>query len=224
MIILALDLATNSGFAIGVPEEPMPIYGSVAFAKPGASVDAILGNAQVWLIETLKRERPDLIVYEKPLPNFRRIGQTNSNATLILNALPGILRACAFNLGLYNKVRDVTVLDVRNHFLGSCKLERKKAKALTIKICNGLGWKPQDDNAADALAIWNYQCSRLKPELALRATPLFMRKSIPGQNAHDDQISPAGTSTAGANARRAPRTKALRKMIAEGDRLIREVK
>ena len=54
-----------------------------------------------------------------------------------------------------------------------CATSRATAKPMVIRQCIKMGWPVSDDNEADALAIWHYQCSLLAPKLALMPTPLF---------------------------------------------------
>ena len=102
------------------------------------------------------------VVFESPLlPMFVR-GKTNKNTTRQLMGLPAIVEEYLHARGGYD-VREAEVKEVRIHFLGSNKHKREAAKALTMQKCKALGWDPWDDNAADALALWDYQASLLYP-------------------------------------------------------------
>jgi hypothetical protein len=92
----------------------------------------------------------------------------------VLIGLCAVVEELAHSRGGYD-VREARVTDIRRHFIGA-NLKRKAAKEVTIETCRRLGWAPCDDNAADALALWHYQASILKPELALQTSPLFRRR------------------------------------------------
>jgi hypothetical protein len=47
------------------------------------------------------------------------------------------------------------------------------AKAATIDRCRELGWNVNNDNEADACALWDYQIACLRPDLAYKTTALF---------------------------------------------------
>jgi hypothetical protein len=68
---------------------------------------------------------------------------------------------------------------VRRHFIGE-NPKRGIAKRLVKRQCIDNGWDVTDDNEADALAIWSYMGSLLKPELAVKQTPLFGRHTLRG--------------------------------------------
>lgn len=156
MKVLALDLATRSGFAFGKPGEP-PISGSMRFASPGASHEAIFASALRWITTLIKRCEPDLIVWEAPLaPSFKR-GFTNANTTTLLFGLPAVIGAVAFLLGVFD-VRKAEARKVRMHFIGA-NPKRVIAKKQTIEQCRARGWAVDDDNEADALAVWSYMTS-----------------------------------------------------------------
>lgn len=169
--VLALDLASVSGWACGEPGGE-PAHGSHRFAAKGASHEAIFANAMAWIETKIVFHRPKLIVWEAPLAGFKG-GRTTVDVTTILFGLPAIVGAIAYQRGVYD-IRKANTSDVRNHFIG-CNPKRARAKALVIQQCRTMGWPVEDDNEADALATWSYMCALLNPKLALQPTPLFGR-------------------------------------------------
>jgi len=159
--ILALDLAARTGWALGRPGD-MPASGSVRFAKEGASMAAVLSGCRRWLGEFLDGHPTiQLVVFEAPLlPAFKK-GKTTIVTIRQLMGLCGTVEELLYSRGTYD-IREARVSDIRIHFLGSNKHKREKAKELTIMRCRHLGWHPDDDNAADALALWDYQSSLLR--------------------------------------------------------------
>ena len=144
------------------------------FGKPGASHEAIFHNAMQWAEQKIVFLRPRLIVWEAPLAGFKG-GRTTNDVTTILFGLPAVIGAVAYKLGVYD-VRKADTRDVRHHFIG-CNPKRAKAKPLVVAQCRAMGWPVEDDNEADALATWSYQCSILDPRLALKPTALFGRSA-----------------------------------------------
>src|SRR5262245_11951206 len=67
MLILALDLATMTGWAYGALGDDVPTFGSLRFGSPSCSHQALFGSALRWLSELLKAQPVDLVVYEEPL-------------------------------------------------------------------------------------------------------------------------------------------------------------
>ncbi len=169
MLILALDLATRTGWALGALDDRAPRFGSIRFASVGASHEAVFAGALTWAAAFLKAERPERIVYEEPM-RFRA-GRSRQGNDEIAYGLAAITQAVAYLRGIYD-VRKATARDVRLHFLGH-NPKRAVAKKATVQRCRALGWEVVDDNEADACAIWSYQVALLAPERALRVTPLF---------------------------------------------------
>lgn len=167
--VLCYDLATTTGWCEGVPGGE-PRYGSVRFAPAGSSQAAIFAGALQVFTDRLRTFRPRTVVYEAPLaPNVMR-GKTNFSTTRILLGLPAILECVCYRLGIWD-VREVSVQDVRQHFLGARRPQNPKRAV--IERCRALGYEPQDDNCADAIGIWHFATALIDPRTAARSTPLF---------------------------------------------------
>jgi len=172
-LILALDLASVVGFAIGRPSDPIPVFGSFRCAPPQASLGAVYHGLSRWLVSTIASEKISLLVFEAPIaPSFLK-GKTSAHTARVLIGLCAIAEEIAFDLRI--ECREAQVRDVRAHFIGG-NFKRERAKALTIEACKRLGWNVRNDNEADSCALWNYQCSIFDPKIALRASPLFQRR------------------------------------------------
>lgn len=159
MKIVALDIANNTGIAVGVSGGD-PTCWSVHLGEDRSEAERFSNVLRLThgLIET---HDPDLIVVEA------FIGGSNASAYLI--GLVACVRGCAFNRGV--KVEMVFPATVRKHFLGVAKTSAnfphlKKAEAkLEIKRevkaqCEAYGWKIPDLDAADAAATWNWACTQ----------------------------------------------------------------
>jgi hypothetical protein len=171
--VLALDLASVSGWAVGEPGGN-PAHGSHRFASKGASHEAIFAKAMDWADEIIGMCKPGLIVWEAPLAGFKG-GKTTNDVTTVLFGLPAVIGAVAYQHGVYD-IRKADTAAVRHHFIG-CNPKRAKAKPMVMCQCRAMGWEIEDDNEADALATWSYMCALLNPRLALAPTPLFGRSA-----------------------------------------------
>lgn len=172
--ILALDLATITGFARGVVSG-VPKAGTIAFGR-GDSKNAVFANAMAWFSGLLEpKPRPDLIVIEAMLPPQAMKGETSTAVRDRLAGLHGIVRAVGYLRGCY-RIEVVRVGDIRRHFIDDGMLPRDRAKDAVMAKCRALGWQCRNDNEADALALWSYARSMLSPAAALEVSPLFNPK------------------------------------------------
>jgi hypothetical protein len=142
--VMALDLATVTGWAVGDPGQ-LPAHGSIRFGGT-SSHEATFAKAMNWMAEKCKVYQPGLVVWEAPLAASFKRGDTNTKTTTILFGLPAVIGAVAYNHSIYN-IRKADTRDVRMHFIGSSP-KRDKAKPLVIRQCRLMGWEVQDDNEA----------------------------------------------------------------------------
>lgn len=186
MRILALDLATRTGFAIGPPGR-IERSASATLKKPdeplwvaGQNIGFLLRDLFV-----LRSERPTMIVVEAPLPP----GAAGGAAAAILAW--GLVFVVAFMGALFEiPVRQVNVLDVRRFYVGKARLQappgfstgkdanRKWTKLKVIERAQQLGHLPldcKDDNRADACALHYFAsvkfCGYRETELTLFGAP-----------------------------------------------------
>lgn len=169
-MIFALDLASVSGWAVGEPGGS-PAHGSIRFASPGASHEAVFAAALKWMSDKMTFYAPTVVVWEAPMPTSFSRGTTNSNTTSLLYGLPAVIGAVSYLRGCYD-IRKADTKDVRNHFIGS-NPKRAKAKPMVVRQCRAMGWDVSSEDEADALAVWHYTCSLIEPRLAIKPTPLF---------------------------------------------------
>jgi hypothetical protein len=160
--ILALDLARVAGWALGTPADNKPMSGSIEIVREDASMAKLFCEWRIALRDFLSIN-PDigLVVFEAPILPFMKQGQTNINTIRRLVGLASVTEELLYSLQRYD-IREARVADVRSHFIGSNRHRREEAKKLTIQRCRVLGWDPKDDNAADALALWDYQIACLR--------------------------------------------------------------
>jgi len=170
--VLALDLATTTGYAYG-PPRGVPTFGSIRFIKPGGSRAQAYRNFRTWMDDkwNVRDHQPDLIVYESSNVQFMA-GRTNVETIKMLIGLTEHLEEWAHNK---IELREATTAQVRAHFLGQ-NLKSAIAKPMVVERCRSLGWMATTSDEGDALALWNFQCSFLDPEVGVRTSPLFQRK------------------------------------------------
>jgi hypothetical protein len=170
--ILALDLATTTGIARGIVGGT-PVADTIAFAKhAGASNEAVFARALSWVSTYLQADAPHLIFVEAMLPPDAMKNATSRAVRDRLAGLHGIIRGVAYLRGTY-RIEAATVGDIRGHFLGARGLRRDAAKRATVERCRALGWRCENDNEGDALALWSYACAQVDPTTALQMSPLF---------------------------------------------------
>lgn len=148
MIVLALDLATKTGVAVGGAGQCPALFTE----NLGGANHAARFYAAMVLAQTLIRQhRPDLVAIETPV-----VAGVKGSADRIL--MTAGLRAAVLGVCHRHMVRwcDVNVLSVRKHFIGTAKLKRAEAKRAVVDECRRRGWPVRGDDEADAAAIWDY--------------------------------------------------------------------
>jgi hypothetical protein len=155
-MILALDIATRMGWALGAPGT-VPSTGSVTFGSNDASNGARFHHAAQWAVKMFNENDVDILTIEDQLsPQAFKHRQ----AAKLLYGFPAVIKERAYERGIYDVERSVA--DVRGLFIRRRHLKSADAKAAVMRRCRQLGWDVCDHNAADACALWAYECSLLK--------------------------------------------------------------
>ena len=174
--ILAIDLATTTGFARGRVGDPAPTFGTIKFHGSGThDGNSVFAAALRWMTESISDNPPDMVVIESLLPPAAMLNQTSRAVRDRLAGLHGVIRGAARRRGV-GEISDVGVGEVRKHFIGTRGLHRTEAKKAVIDQCHALDWQVKNDNEADACAIWSFAVSLIDPKQALRVSPLFNKK------------------------------------------------
>lgn len=176
MRILALDLATCTGFAFG-EAGAVPDSGSVRLARPGVDHHQASRALGTWVRKrffTFKPSFPDLIIAEQFLDPSAQLHGAVVVTQLLLH---GALDAVAACYGV--EVRRHAASSIRKHFCGQAfalprskqqrtpkeKAEARKAtKAMVLSRCHMLGYFPRsvtDDNRADACATFDFAAATI---------------------------------------------------------------
>ena len=143
MSVMALDLATRTGLAVGEPGST-PVGASADFSRySGGARYAALSD---WLADQIAVHRPIIVVAEAPVMAMEHAHRT----ALMLIGMLAVAELTAARAGISHEVVILPVSSVRLHFCGSGSAK----KSDVMLECHRRGWRPRDDNAADAMAAW----------------------------------------------------------------------
>lgn len=174
--ILALDAATNVGWAAWDPEpaagDPPLVYGTYEINTKAPLVEQCVEMGS-FIRGMLDIFRPALVVYEAPW-----VGQF-AGAAAKLFRLQGTVFYIA---GVEGKmIVTPTVKEIRSHFVGDeikearakMKAEGKKGaanleKKIVFKKCVALGYTPNNFDESDALAVLHYGRDVLAPKVKVQ--------------------------------------------------------
>lgn len=172
--ILALDVATTTGWAYGQPGS-VPRASTIRFAPEGADNGAVGCGAMRWLADFLKMNQVDAVYYEAPFDPRHMGDKTTFSTTRVLVGLPFLLDTLLSAKSI--KVREVLVADARKHFLGR-GVRGEEGKKQVQARCRQLGWRFDSPDAADACAVWAFACGIENPKAAIATTPLFQSRNV----------------------------------------------
>lgn len=171
--ILALDLGTTAGHAIRRGSGQV-VSGSVSFAcKKHEPPGMRWARFRAFLVDT-KAANPDLalIVFEDVK---RHIGTEAAHCFGAFRALTELFTA---HHGL--ELRAIGVGTWKKHFTGNGAAKKEQI----IEVCKQLGYKPVDNNEADALGILHVatgNCPILTPSFPTKPTRLKRAGALPIQ-------------------------------------------
>jgi hypothetical protein len=170
MRTLCLDLASVSGFCFG-DEAGVQAHGSFELPSTGANYGQFLVHYRRWLFAAIEVWRPEIIVYESPI----LVKASNVHTLRKLYCMGPRTEEIAQDNAIIAQEANLT--DIRNHFIGTprapktvqcergcrrkmcgkCRSERRRwLKETIITRCRRAGIRPQDDNDADAIALFSY--------------------------------------------------------------------
>jgi hypothetical protein len=169
--ILALDVATTTGWAVAFAKDDKPLFGAHRAAPGGSSAGYLFLNFARWLTDMIAIHQPDAIFFEAPL-DPRRIGaKTNAETFRRLITMAGLVEMVAQARGV-NRVYEAEASAVRRHFIGG-NPKREEAKRQTMRLARSLGCDVKGDDEADAVALFFYAAAILNPRNAHLTAPLF---------------------------------------------------
>lgn len=171
--ILALDIATNLGWAEGEPGGT-PRFGSLRLAPDGSSQAAVFGGMIGFLGTRLQAFKPRTIIFEAPELFRLRSGRATRATIEVLFGLPAVMQGVAYRMGVYD-LQEATRNDVTAFFIGKRTIKRDQGKKEVVAECHRRGWNVQNDDEGDACALWSFMCAVKVPDLRAQgpSTPLF---------------------------------------------------
>lgn len=154
-MILSLDIATTTGWAVGSPGDK-PIAGLV---KTSGDIGQKMSQLRYGIQELGHEYKPDLIIFEQPLHHVPKQG--SSNVLRLALALCGVAEMIAHDAGV--RCVEVPISTWRKHFIGYGRAPKDAHKGWckdqVIHRCQLLGWGDLPHDAAEACGIWDYACS-----------------------------------------------------------------
>lgn len=158
---LCFDLAKSTGWTAPMPSDASrPIFGTILIDPDGGrSTPRAYSHLRRAAAELIAIHKPTVISYEAPLPERREDGQVihGFSTARFLLGIGAIIEEVSWTCGEI-PCWDCDVQSVRLHFLGN----GRASKADVWHRCAVLGWKPKNDDEADAGALWDFTRSTLQ--------------------------------------------------------------
>lgn len=143
--IIALDLATATGYAVGRPGA-VPEFGTKVLPSTGNDVGRYIAALEDWLTGVIDFYEPVLIVFEAPSVFMKTTPVTIEK----LVGLTGETQRICYRRGVPN--RSANPSQVKKFWTGKGNAKKPDMEATARR----LGFRVDDDNQADALAIWYF--------------------------------------------------------------------
>jgi len=155
-MILAYDLASQTGLAIGAADRPAPILRTLNFGGDQLSQGAMLNGALRTFLSNIEEYSPTLVVFEKPVASGVPGGASRIELAMGWRAM---LKVAAYQKNV--PIHEYGVQSVRPHFIGAGKRRRGEAKKQVQERCRELRWGCKNSDEADAAALWAYACFKM---------------------------------------------------------------
>lgn len=147
--ILALDLATRTGWALWSPGA-LPEYGSIVFPGTGTGTGLFFAGYADWLTGHIEQGTGH-VIFEGPIkPGPLSALQATRKTFGLIGITEGICHASDIRCDEANNTK------WRSHFFGKGAGRRGALKQLCIEECRARGFAPKNDDEADALGILDY--------------------------------------------------------------------
>lgn len=170
--VLAIDAATSAGTAWdGLPGSTPS---SRTYTLGGVYAPRDLGQRcrdfVAWLGILINEVRPGLIALEAPLSIYTDRARQNELTTRYLVSLAAMVHLCGASRGIPVVEREAQA--IKAYLTG----DRLATKDAMVKMCNLLGWRPMNDDEADAMGLWAMIKSEIDPKFQIATGPLFRRQ------------------------------------------------
>jgi len=175
MKILALDLARQTGFAVGDAADPKPVSWSASLGSPG-EVGLQCGEiARQINLAIANHGRPDLVCIERWMAPFGQKSQANVESALRLNGAAHAIVGGVHRIPIVEPAADTVRAAVCGQKNAGDRDATKRMVVRTAQMLGMLGPEAKDDNRADAVLLWAWAVSthgkRWPGAFELRAVP-----------------------------------------------------
>lgn len=177
MLVTTFDVATQVGAAHGSVGDPKPRLWTWCLIDGGAERHQRLAYFDRYLQAYFAEYHPDVVAFEKPLGIAAIAAMMNKGKFLtsedtlaLLRGALGILEARASAAGV-PQIIGIDIKSARGHLVGQRTFPKgQDAKAATMRAAMALGWEPENNDEADAAAIWALVCAQIDPARAAMMT------------------------------------------------------
>lgn len=157
-MLLALDTGLNTGWALGSPGS-MTASGTKSFRSPGTKFHGrLFCEERRWLEKMIDENGVDHVAVEKPI----HTKSDGLDKLRIVYPMIGVIQAVCYERDLIYE--EIEMDKARKSILGFAKApmhikgkaRREWIKSRIVGYCIARGWKPADDNEADAQLYFEY--------------------------------------------------------------------
>lgn len=158
--VLALDLGGTLGWAYGHIRQNQPLYGRLKLRVRGEDEDDRFVRLSNAAYDLFTQYRPARLLIEAALPFAALNNQASAYQQYGMRA---IARCEARRAGL-PRPQEYSADLVRHEVLGRARFPKGEAKKHVLRWARQSGFKLSDEehDIADALALWEYYCARLR--------------------------------------------------------------
>lgn len=158
MILLSLDLALKTGYAVG-PSDGKPLFGAYRIPHSPEDLGACLQHFGEWLEDSIAVHQPRVVVFEAPIFNA---GKTSLATARLLYSLAGVTELICRRARVI--CREANLMTVKKFWAGTGRAD----KSQMMEAARRYGFDVKTSDEADALAIWAYAVHLLAPKHAER--------------------------------------------------------
>jgi hypothetical protein len=156
MAVLALDLATKTGWALHKPGMERPFFGTLTLPLGTDRLGLCVDRLDEFLFDQHVMHGLTDIAFEAQHIAGTKI---DMNVVYKLCGLGMHVEWFCYRIGITDRCFKVSIGTWRKHFIGDGRVARGEAKIKAIDECRRLGLNPPDDNAAEAFGILDYYLS-----------------------------------------------------------------
>lgn len=163
-MLLALDMATNTGWCCGDVREGKPVLGSIKLPSTKKDLGWWMDAAIKAYDDLIEHTHPDRVIYESPILR----GSTRIETLRKLYTLASVIEYVCRERGI--PVYEVAITTVKKRLTGNGRAQKEDM----IKAAKEKGMAPKNSDEADAFGIWLTGAYKFAPEQALRFEDLLI--------------------------------------------------